>query len=119
MVTRRPRHLSSRPSEEAVSPFPRELDTPPVTKMNLLTPPAGRRRSSEMIGAPGHDNRTEPMAWWTLSSSQLGAGGPEELTGVGPSRLAVGMARQHAGNLDHPVLPGDGGGRGDGPAAAL
>src|SRR5579871_1287512 len=33
MVTRRPRLFSSRPSDDAVSPLPSELDTPPVTKM--------------------------------------------------------------------------------------
>jgi hypothetical protein len=32
-VTRRPRILSNRPREDAVRPFPRELATPPVTKM--------------------------------------------------------------------------------------
>ena len=32
-VTRRPRSLSRRPSDDAVSPLPRELATPPVTKM--------------------------------------------------------------------------------------
>src|ERR1043166_4656424 len=33
MVTRRPRDLRRRPSEEAVRPFPRLEATPPVTKM--------------------------------------------------------------------------------------
>src|SRR3954471_20966147 len=33
MTTRRPRSLSRRPSELAVSPLPSELATPPVTKM--------------------------------------------------------------------------------------
>src|SRR6476469_3295679 len=49
MVTRSPRLLSSRPSEEAVRPFPSELATPPVTKMCFATgthrtarPPATR-----------------------------------------------------------------------------
>src|ERR1700733_104223 len=65
MVTRRPRHLRSRPSEEAVRPFPSELDTPPVTKMNLLTPFSGRRGSLQMIGAPFHDNRPASNLWWT------------------------------------------------------
>src|SRR6478735_5708859 len=37
MVTRRPRALSNRPSEEAVRPFPRALATPPVTKMCFVT----------------------------------------------------------------------------------
>src|SRR5450631_3658745 len=37
MVTRRPRHLSSRPRDDAVSPFPNEDDTPPVKKMNLVS----------------------------------------------------------------------------------
>jgi hypothetical protein len=36
MVTRRPRHLRSRPSEEAVRPLPRDDDTPPVKKMYLV-----------------------------------------------------------------------------------
>jgi hypothetical protein len=36
MVTRRPRHLSRRPREDAVKPFPRDDDTPPVKKMNLV-----------------------------------------------------------------------------------
>ena len=38
MVTRRPRCLSKRPSDAAVSPLPSELATPPVTKMCLVTP---------------------------------------------------------------------------------
>ena len=33
MVTRRPRNFRSRPSDEAVKPLPKELATPPVTKM--------------------------------------------------------------------------------------
>src|ERR1700683_2386000 len=65
IVTRRPRHLRSRPSEEAVRPFPSELETPPVTKMNLLTPPSARGASRRVIGAPDHDNRREPNARWT------------------------------------------------------
>src|SRR5271154_5770201 len=67
MVTRRLRHLRSRPSEEAVRPLPSELETPPVTKMNLLTPPAGRRNSGrygeQLIGAPSHDNRPDAVVW--------------------------------------------------------
>src|SRR5580698_3125457 len=47
MVTLRPRDLRSRPSEEAVNPLPRELDTPPVTKTNLVIrkPPLPRNTS--------------------------------------------------------------------------
>src|SRR5262245_40350139 len=37
IVTRRPRILRRRPSEEAVRPLPRELATPPVTKMCFAT----------------------------------------------------------------------------------
>ena len=37
IVTRRPRDFSRRPSEDAVRPFPRELATPPVTKMCFVT----------------------------------------------------------------------------------
>jgi hypothetical protein len=33
MVTRNPRLSSSVPSEAAANPFPRELTTPPVTKI--------------------------------------------------------------------------------------
>src|SRR5262249_38327838 len=44
IVTRRPRALRSRPSEEAVSPFPSELATPPVTKMCLATGGQGTKR---------------------------------------------------------------------------
>lgn len=36
MVTRTPRHLSNRPSDEAVRPLPSDEDTPPVTKMYLV-----------------------------------------------------------------------------------
>ena len=42
IVTRRPRHLSSRPSEEAVRPLPSEEDTPPVTKTYLVKLGASR-----------------------------------------------------------------------------
>src|ERR1700688_1278998 len=47
MVTLRPRDLRSRPREEAVRPLPRELDTPPVTKTNLVIrkPPLPRNTS--------------------------------------------------------------------------
>src|SRR5207244_12330041 len=37
MVTRSPLLFRSRPREEAVSPFPSELATPPVTKMCFVT----------------------------------------------------------------------------------
>src|SRR5665213_3770117 len=48
MVTRRPRHFNSRPSDEAVSPFPSEEDTPPVTKMYLVS----RGDPASGVGAP-------------------------------------------------------------------
>src|ERR1700733_8418805 len=67
IVTRKPRHLRSRPSEEAVRPFPSELETPPATKMTLLTPPSARQASRRVIGAPDHDNRTRPNARWTTA----------------------------------------------------
>src|SRR5215212_4036169 len=50
MVTRRPRALSSRPIEDAVSPFPREEATPPVTKMCLVT---GFQGTAAGGGSPG------------------------------------------------------------------
>src|ERR1700685_269818 len=111
MVTRSPRHFRSRPSEEAVRPFPRELDTPPVTKMNLLTPPDGRQPTRRLIGAPDHDNRhraeqarTPVDLSNTCSVEHRGTfgsrsqSGPalEQLASVGPGRVAVGMAREHA-----------------------
>src|SRR6266536_6619000 len=43
IVTRRPLLLSRRPSEEAVSPFPRLDATPPVTKMCLTTTTSASR----------------------------------------------------------------------------
>src|SRR5580704_12118995 len=67
IVTCSPRHLRRRPSEEAVRPFPSELETPPVTKMNLLTPPWARGASDQVIGAPDHDNRTRHNSWRIVS----------------------------------------------------
>ena len=55
IVTRRPRHLSSRPSEDAVSPLPREEETPPVTKTYLLTLSTSWRTTLTLVhlrGAP-------------------------------------------------------------------
>src|ERR1700716_2213934 len=45
-----PRLFSSRPNEAAVIPFPSELTTPPVKKMNLAMGDASLRRTS--AGAP-------------------------------------------------------------------
>src|SRR5439155_18155871 len=53
MVTRRPRLFSNRPSEDAVSPLPSELDTPPVTKMCLATGDHHTSRSRARSGSAG------------------------------------------------------------------
>ena len=44
IVTDAPRALISLPSEAAVRPLPRELETPPVTKRNLVGEEGGRAR---------------------------------------------------------------------------
>src|ERR1700722_15274681 len=96
MVTRRPRHLRRRPREEAVSPLPSELETPPVTKMNLLTPPAERRRSEErrlslrMIGAPFQDNRRHLWMWRTQVWGRAWVGGGWRV--VHSTEAAVGVS---------------------------
>ena len=59
-----------------------------------------------MIGAPSHDNRRGRRAWWT-PSRRLGPRRLEQLTGVGPSRFAVGVAREHARELDDAVFAVD------------
>src|SRR5689334_13597721 len=74
MVTRNPRDLSNRPREEAVMPFPRELATPPVTKMCFVTrqpsveththASAGAATGTEtMTGAHGTTGAPPDRAW--------------------------------------------------------
>src|SRR5690242_509715 len=74
MVTRRPRALRRRPSEEAVMPLPRELATPPVTKMCFVTgqqrtaspdPLRGRsvaRAATEAVEPPQRGRGLDPPA---------------------------------------------------------
>src|SRR5256885_8892343 len=96
IVTRTPRFLSRRPSEDAVSPLPSEEATPPVTKMCLVT-------GSQVIA------RASSGRWMVL------AGRCQQFGCVFAGRRAAGRARQHAGELDHSILVGErdrGGGRG-------
>src|SRR5690606_2022756 len=136
IVTRRPRDLRSRPREEAVRPLPKELATPPVTKMCLVTelqPTApsprirGMRRSpvslprslsprivlsrrfSPWFVAPCATNHGENGSGGengrgSAQAGALGGGGGEELGGVLACDLAVGLARQHARQLDDAVV---------------
>src|SRR3954469_11519707 len=71
-VTRRPRLLSKRPSDDAVSPLPRLEATPPVTKMCFVNPlppapfaGAGTRRYGDApapLAPPAHGRSTVPGA---------------------------------------------------------
>ena len=62
-----------------------------------------------MIGAPDHDNRTRRDPWWTAPWMRRAptVRGAEQLTGVGAGGVAAGVAREHAGQLGHPVLAVD------------
>src|SRR4029079_11806400 len=102
IVTRRPRHLRSLPSDDAVRPLPSELATPPVTKMCLQlrrgpasfatgSHPTSRRRPSRGPRPTGHR--------WLLPFTKTGGGG-EELVGVLSRRGALGLPRQHTRQLD-------------------
>src|SRR4051812_39005826 len=87
-VTRRPRLLSNRPSDEAVSPLPRLDATPPVTKMcfvNPLPPPSVRGREVllrngvlDPYAPPAHGRSTvpcgSPPSWFLRSRLCLVAG---------------------------------------------
>src|SRR4029077_2982483 len=71
IVTRRPRHLSNRPSEEAVRPLPSEEETPPVTKTYLVTPgasPASPYRSPRQQANGGElsAERSDPLSFVRL-----------------------------------------------------
>src|SRR4051794_29627671 len=50
IVTRRPRPFSRRPRDDAVMPLPRELATPPVTKMCFVT---GEQANPRAVLSPG------------------------------------------------------------------
>src|SRR5438105_4993121 len=90
MVTRSPRALSSRPSEEAVSPFPSELATPPVTKMCFVTASswgATRATVPQAPAAPG-DRRflqrtraRRPVSVPGRGQPTQAIGGPQEWDG--------------------------------------
>ena len=96
-------HLSSRPSDEAVSPLPSELDTPPVTKTYLVTGSASLLASSVdgLAGAPSHTNRAACDADGGRERAVRRRDRPgrrrelEQLLGVAPGRRRVGVPRQH------------------------
>src|SRR3989442_6227604 len=71
IVTLRPRSTSRRPSDAAAMPLPRELTTPPVTKMYFVeltdSPPsvaasAPLRRTGDPPRCPRPGRRTPPTA---------------------------------------------------------
>ena len=111
IVTFRPRHLSSRPSEEAVRPLPSDEDTPPVKKMYLVCRPLTSRTVT--IGHPPRlperatptcGPRTGTGSARTSPPTPLAGAVAEQLAGVATGRLAVGAARQHPADLDHPPV---------------
>src|SRR5215469_10851657 len=61
--TRRPRCSSSMPIEALVNPFPSELTTPPVTKMNLVMNVSVYPKKA----ASGHSPYTKSMLAFSLS----------------------------------------------------
>ena len=88
-VTRRPRSLSSRPSDDAVRPFPRELATPPVTKMCLVT------RAPRLCGSStSRRNRNLPRA--RTSRGQFG----EQMSREEFASVRHGLIRHRTG--EHP-----------------
>src|SRR5438105_3935955 len=75
IVTRRPRLLRRRPREAAVMPLPRELATPPVTKMCLVTgdqttPAAGDAVGP--LGCPGRRTAGKHGQAWDLWGARGG-----------------------------------------------
>src|SRR5665213_1998373 len=123
MVTRRPRHFNSRPSDEAVSPFPSEEDTPPVTKMYLVSrgdppsgvgpPPAWSPDGLGEVGVSGtlrhYRNHSRRPVDHCGGRGSVGRGATrslalEQFPGVSPSGVTVRAPRQHATQLDDPFV---------------
>src|SRR3954468_12139587 len=106
IVTRRPRHLRRRPSEDAVRPFPKEEATPPVTKMCFVT---GLHHTASPL-EPGGIPHVACECWmrtWRKAPRSLRSSSPhgrEELLRVLPGALAVGRAGQHPRELDHALV---------------
>src|SRR4029079_18691929 len=69
MVTRSPRAFNSRPSEEAVRPFPRLDATPPVTKMCFTTSGEGSSRHARIRGRSATRVWTVTEATTTVEST--------------------------------------------------
>src|ERR1700687_152124 len=94
IVTRRPRHLSKRPSDEAVSPLPSDEDTPPVTKTYLVKLGASRASSygrlrAQSTGGASRRGRSCPAGPGGFPGRGLGLG-LQELLGMAPCRRGVG-----------------------------
>ena len=105
-VTRRPRSLSRRPSEDAVRPLPSELATPPVTKMCFgMTGPQrtarpGGERSGTVAGTIGFSRWLFERNGNAVASLLVAlAGLPGFGIILGP--IAVGLGLLARRNIDH------------------
>src|SRR5436190_23319999 len=95
-VTRSPRLLSSRPSEEAVRPFPSELATPPVTKMCFATGfyrTAGPR-CTRWTRAPSLYDATHMAVW-----------DPHKLAGDLPPEIDLSLGQRVRAKVDLRKVP--------------
>src|SRR5579884_2016126 len=110
--TRRPRCSSSMPIEAQVRPLPRELTTPPVTKMCLLMSPCPR--AAQPNGGSPRDGPWAPVFphWLLYGPSRpeksrggplAGSGGPDEpLLPIRPDEVLIVLKRVHAaGGVRH------------------
>src|SRR5947209_20480124 len=112
MVTRRPRLLSRRPSDAAVRPLPRELATPPVTKMCFVTGSQTIGRTTGSRGPPDEIGRRSMISDFLLRFERVfgrmkGDGRGGETTGGvdGGDGAEAGGRRAHRGR-DGPGVRG-------------
>src|SRR5215210_3135425 len=63
MVTRSPRAFRSRPSDEAVSPLPSELATPPVTNTCFAMEPSSESLSTWRVACTRWSRRERRHPW--------------------------------------------------------
>src|SRR4051794_25152370 len=94
MVTLSPRAFRSRPSEDAVKPFPSEEATPPVTKMCFVT-------GCHPIARPPSDR-------WMVRGSSAAARAREQFGRMLAGGCAVRRARQHPRQFLDPLAVGEG-----------